>query len=78
MERVPLKQTDRHHKSPGGDLCIRDRPQTGSDTSPGFIQPGLHHWRNVEPVCREDNVTNGAIVIHTQRLKSDPGGNLLS
>ncbi len=25
-----------------------------------------------------DLVTNGAIVIHTQRLKSDPGGNLLS
>ena len=25
-----------------------------------------------------DPVTNGAIVIHTQRLKSDPGGNLLS
>ena len=25
-----------------------------------------------------DIVTNGAIVIHTQRLKSDPGGNLLS
>ncbi|MDD8860906.1 hypothetical protein LAY21_23335, partial [Escherichia coli] len=24
------------------------------------------------------NVTNGAIVIHTQCLKSDPGGNLLS
>ncbi len=24
------------------------------------------------------DVTNGAIVIHTQRLKSDPGGNLLS
>ncbi|EEW7592680.1 coproporphyrinogen III oxidase [Escherichia coli] len=23
-------------------------------------------------------VTNGAKVIHTQRLKSDPGGNLLS
>ncbi|EFN8333010.1 glutathione S-transferase [Escherichia coli] len=23
-------------------------------------------------------VTNGAIVIHTQRLKSDPGSNLLS
>ncbi|EIR14364.1 hypothetical protein YPPY64_3776, partial [Yersinia pestis PY-64] len=22
-----------------------------------------------------DAVTNGAIVIHTQRLKSDPGGN---
>ncbi len=27
---------------------------------------------------RKHNVTNGAIVIHTQRLKSDPGGNLLS
>lgn len=26
----------------------------------------------------QQNVTNGAIVIHTQRLKSDPGGNLLS
>ncbi|MDO2625196.1 alcohol dehydrogenase catalytic domain-containing protein [Escherichia coli] len=26
----------------------------------------------------ENVVTNGAIVIHTQRLKSDPGGNLLS
>ncbi len=26
----------------------------------------------------EEAVTNGAIVIHTQRLKSDPGGNLLS
>lgn len=24
------------------------------------------------------NVTNGAIVIHTQRLKSDPRSNLLS
>ncbi len=29
--------------------------------------------------CLEiQGVTNGAIVIHTQRLKSDPGGNLLS
>ena len=33
------------------------------------------------PLYRFDGmlaVTNGAIVIHTQRLKSDPGGNLLS
>ncbi|EHU20123.1 putative transposase [Escherichia coli DEC1D] len=30
-----------------------------------------------EPQISE-GVTNGAIVIHTQRLKSDPGGNLLS
>ncbi|MCI5325244.1 chemotaxis protein [Escherichia coli] len=28
--------------------------------------------------CTDLVVTNGAIVIHTQRLKSDPGGNLLS
>ncbi|EAB1024650.1 glutathione S-transferase [Shigella flexneri] len=27
---------------------------------------------------RNNTVTNGAIVIHTQRLKSDPRGNLLS
>ncbi|EMX23381.1 hypothetical protein ECMP0215661_3463 [Escherichia coli MP021566.1] len=33
----------------------------------GFADTGLRR-----------NVTNGAIVIHTQRLKSDPGGNLLS
>ncbi len=31
-------------------------------------------WQNMVEVI----VTNGAIVIHTQRLKSDPGGNLLS
>ncbi|ONG18173.1 integrase, partial [Escherichia coli] len=29
-------------------------------------------------LVRNIPVTNGAIVIHTQRLKSDPGGNLLS
>ncbi len=31
-----------------------------------------------ETVMEIKSVTNGAIVIHTQRLKSDPGGNLLS
>ncbi len=31
----------------------------------------------IESITYAD-VTNGAIVIHTQRLKSDPGGNLLS
>ncbi|TAD50751.1 chemotaxis protein [Salmonella enterica subsp. enterica serovar Bovismorbificans] len=37
---------------------------------------GLHpSFHNVQ-LCAD--VTNGAIVIHTQRLKSDPGGNLLS
>ncbi|MFA8669313.1 hypothetical protein [Escherichia coli] len=33
--------------------------------------------RKPKPQEMQD-VTNGAIVIHTQRLKSDPGGNLLS
>ncbi len=43
----------------------------------GFKQEGNH-------ICCVNfflflvGVTNGAIVIHTQRLKSDPGGNLLS
>lgn len=35
-------------------------------------EKGMGDWRFY--LC----VTNGAIVIHTQRLKSDPGGNLLS
>ncbi|UMS39137.1 hypothetical protein AOY78_04965 [Escherichia coli] len=34
MERVPLKQTDRHHKSPGGDLCIRDSTGRGRKPAP--------------------------------------------
>ncbi len=39
----------------------------------------LRKLYGVGPVCSELHiVTNGAIVIHTQRLKSDPGGNLLS
>gem|GEM_PF-3742742 len=37
------------------------------------------HVQLVDKFCPcLDAVTNGAIVIHTQRLKSDPGGNLLS
>ncbi|EPD5208475.1 hypothetical protein ACSA6W_003822 [Escherichia coli] len=38
-------------------------------------------WLNKQVVLCSvlwQDVTNGAIVIHTQRLKSDPGGNLLS
>ncbi len=43
---------------------------------PNSIIPPLSHAQLAsEPVLP---VTNGAIVIHTQRLKSDPGGNLLS
>ena len=40
-----------------------------------FLDAGGLRDIEVEAVT---NVTNGAIVIHTQRLKSDPGGNLLS
>ncbi|MCH6977334.1 integrase [Escherichia coli] len=36
-----------------------------------------HSSRNFDGLLKP-SVTNGAIVIHTQRLKSDPGGNLLS
>ena len=39
------------------------------------------NWPNVATFFvypEASRVTNGAIVIHTQRLKSDPGGNLLS
>ncbi|WP_157905892.1 hypothetical protein [Escherichia coli] len=37
---------------------------------------GLSFWFSEQMIVPA--VTNGAIVIHTQRLKSDPGGNLLS
>ncbi|EMA7598222.1 hypothetical protein U4524_003053 [Salmonella enterica subsp. enterica serovar Kentucky] len=40
--------------------------------SPAHQQNAIHAVQQILPV------TNGAIVIHTQRLKSDPGGNLLS
>ncbi|ELC05385.1 hypothetical protein WAS_00009, partial [Escherichia coli KTE1] len=42
---------------------------------------GIHpqtHLAGFSGVLQADAVTNGAIVLHTQRLKSDPGGNLLS
>ncbi|WP_250389374.1 ferritin-like domain-containing protein [Escherichia coli] len=35
-------------------------------------------FSTLEDLFEQTVVTNGAIVIHTQRLKSDPGGNLLS
>ncbi|EFO3397604.1 chemotaxis protein [Escherichia coli] len=38
----------------------------------------MHRHRIFAKKRRRYSVTNGAIVIHTQRLKSDPGGNLLS
>lgn len=39
----------------------------------------IHYLGTHNSFCAPDvAVTNGAIVIHTQRLKSDPGGNLLS
>ncbi|CAD5758669.1 transposase [Escherichia coli] len=36
------------------------------------------NYDEITKITAERIVTNGAIVIHTQRLKSDPGGNLLS
>ncbi|MDN5158227.1 hypothetical protein LVK59_28730, partial [Escherichia coli] len=44
----------------------------------GFDKPLIDTGDMQKSVSYEVSVTNGAIVIHTQRLKSDPGGNLLS
>ncbi|EEY8719732.1 chemotaxis protein [Escherichia coli] len=41
-------------------------------------RPSAGHRLSVQYRHVRTDVTNGAIVIHTQRLKSDPGGNLLS
>ena len=42
------------------------------------IDHDLAYFRSLIGILPVTPVTNGAIVIHTQRLKSDPGGNLLS
>nr|WP_208489143.1 hypothetical protein [Escherichia coli] len=49
------------------------------DEADRLLQLNINLLRQMveEPDVLSD-VTNGAIVIHTQRLKSDPGGNLLS
>ncbi|AVF98580.1 hypothetical protein AL502_03020 [Escherichia coli] len=55
MERVPLKQTDRHHKSPGGDLCIRDSFTRGSFLLfHRFIQYAIKliHWAKTVGIYR--------------------------
>ncbi|HEI3268225.1 TPA: hypothetical protein SI311_004683 [Escherichia coli] len=53
-------------------IKIGDFAMSGNNVFDGlFASPVLYLY--LPPV-----VTNGAIVIHTQRLKSDPGGNLLS
>ena len=44
---------------------------------PDYCNDPSASWPIIEKY-RISIVTNGAIVIHTQRLKSDPGGNLLS
>ncbi|EMX57370.1 putative protein KiL [Escherichia coli Jurua 20/10] len=46
----------------------------GTWTASANLRGRLYLHRGIERTY----VTNGAIVIHTQRLKSDPGGNLLS
>ncbi len=63
----------------GASARIRtSRPENDSNT----VRQKYYQCNNLEcGVCfstLEAFVTNGAIVIHTQRLKSDPGGNLLS
>ncbi|PEG22460.1 hypothetical protein BSR05_15520, partial [Escherichia coli] len=52
MERVPLKQTDRHHKSPGGDLCIRDSLSWGKCH---FHLEGVQHHQFVNEGERYSN-----------------------
>ncbi len=58
------------------DVTIRWHPFCFQTAEEAF------HWAIIPAVSPPTDtllyVTNGAIVIHTQRLKSDPGGNLLS
>ncbi len=73
------------HTDRGGQYCSGDYQALlkrhnlrGSMSAKGYCYDNacvesFFHSLKVEYI-----VTNGAIVIHTQRLKSDPGGNLLS
>ncbi|HEH7662020.1 TPA: hypothetical protein SHX92_005019 [Escherichia coli] len=54
-------------------LIMPDTPLPDPDVVRRFVLRTVVQW-----LCLLMIVTNGAIVIHTQRLKSDPGGNLLS
>lgn len=59
----------------------RDRPLTREELMqvvPSVFGEEKHTSRSENYAYIPTIVTNGAIVIHTQRLKSDPGGNLLS
>ena len=59
----------------------RDRPLTREELMqvvPSVFGEEKHTSRSENYAYITTIVTNGAIVIHTQRLKSDPGGNLLS
>ncbi len=90
MAKIAKKLTDTEIKSTkpadkeinlfdGDGLILRIAP---------LAKGGKKNWyfRYAVPVSKKRTkmslgtypVTNGAIVIHTQRLKSDPGGNLLS
>ena len=83
--------TERNHTaSPSSPVVLRWlREQHRGATMRCLLllsQTSICHLRasvTVDEECSQvvdllQHVTNGAIVIHTQRLKSDPGGNLLS
>lgn len=60
---------------------IEAEPTWVSFSSPSRIEKSRRTRKSSQTISEKEEattVTNGAIVIHTQRLKSDPGGNLLS
>lgn len=66
----------------GGAIAIASVLITGPSGNDGLEGVSYIPYKDIVgvwTVCHgHTGVTNGAIVIHTQRLKSDPGGNLLS
>ncbi|EFJ5673815.1 TPA: hypothetical protein RPB89_005032 [Escherichia coli] len=57
---------------------LREQYGVGPLCSELHIAPSTYYHCQQQRHHPDKRVTNGAIVIHTQRLKSDPGGNLLS
>ncbi len=85
VELLPVEITPDEPKEPVAALTPSLSTQTTVSASSCKVEfrHGNMTLENPSPelltvLIRELTVTNGAIVIHTQRLKSDPGGNLLS
>ena len=80
IERFDYLRTHfQHHVGRHLPRSLDNRANEHVSDLKGVVSAGHNEASHEQGHHRDySRVTNGAIVIHTQRLKSDPGGNLLS